>query len=256
MRTIATLHALRRHLGLAATDTADDPALIHALETASALLEMETARTFTPRTTAISHLLKKASQQLSLLDDLLTLTSITNEGVTVPLASVERLPVQGASSVLRLKDGLTFSAGAVLVTGVWGYHPDLTMLWRVSGDVVAGGTLSISAPLVTVNDADGADGAQETPRFQAGQLLQIESEVLRVLKVDVIANTLTVLRGQAGTSAASHAANQPISVFQPSRAAADTVVRWAAWLYRNPAAPLPDDLRLLVRPLRRDRVDV
>jgi hypothetical protein len=85
-----------------------------------------------------------------------------------------------------------------------------------------------------VSDADGADSQAIAPRFQAGQLLRIEDEYLRVLEVDSMGNSLMVLRGVHGTTAAAHAQDTQIEVFQVAPEVETLCLRWAMWLYKEP----------------------
>ena len=111
---------------------------------------------------------------------------------------------------------------------------------------------------INVTDADGTDIDQQSPRFQVGHLLRIESEYLRVLALDTATNQLTVQRGVNGTTAASHAQSTQIDTFQPAQVATMLNLRWAAWLYREPDSAkfsaAPADLQRAAQALRRVRV--
>ncbi len=45
-------------------------------------------------------------------------------------------------------------------------------------------------------------------------------------------NALTVVRGANGSTAASHAAGTPISIYAPPADIAEIALRWAGWLYK------------------------
>lgn len=78
-----------------------------------------------------------------------------------------------------------------------------------------GGALAAAATSLTAADASV---------FDAGDVIQIEQEYLLVTAVDPVANALTVARGYAGTTAASHADAQPIHLVSNTRTGAETNV--------------------------------
>lgn len=242
MYTLSTLHRLRQRLGLAADDTADDARLLEALNMASAQIERAAERHFTPRRQAIRHSLS-SSLELLLDDDLLELIALTNgDGSPIPLSNVLLLPSDGPASILRLTGSSAFVWNdtpliAVTVTGIWGWHDRWGDAWRDSADAVQDNPLTASATTLTVADAGGTDSMGEQPRFQVGHLLKIEDEYLSVLAVNAATNTLTVRRGANGTTAASHAQNTPVSVYQPPADVTALVLRRAAWLYKEPDNP-------------------
>jgi hypothetical protein len=239
MNLIATLYALRQHLGFAASDTADDARLLAALEAASTTIERRTRRRFTPHVATIAHSIDRHNvRELLLTDDLLELQSLTNgDGSSIDLNDVVVL----RSMALRLTNGAAFihedtPEDAVSVTGIWGYHPDWSHAWSDSGDTVQDNPLPDTATAITVSDAD-APNIDGTARFQVGQVLQLESEYVRVLAVDSALKVLTVARSINGTTAASHVSGPTIEVYQPSADVVQLCLRWARWLYKAPDAP-------------------
>ncbi len=263
MYTIATLYALRARLGLAPTDTADDTRLLKALCAAAAAIERAAGRHFIPRFAAVRHHFN-TPRMLLLDDDLLELMALTNgDGSSLNPAEVLRLPQYSPAGTLRLIGGSAFfyddtPVAAITVSGLWGWHDRWERAWLPSGDTVQNNPLSSSATSLTVTDADGADTAGESPRFQVGHLLRIADEFLRVLAVNTTANILTVQRGVNGTTAAAHAQFTPIDRYQPPEDVAALALRWAAWLYREPDsatfAAAPDNLRQALSPFRRESV--
>jgi hypothetical protein len=265
MYTLATLHHLRQRLGLAASDTADDVKLLAALQAASAQIERLANRRFSPRQAVIEHDANpRHVTELLLDDDLLELTTLSNgDGSTIAPANIVTLPDSNAdspTSVIRLTGGHAFiwditPLRAIQVSGIWGWHDRYTQAWRSSADTVQNNPLGSSATTLTVADADGADSTGESPRFQVGQLLRIDSEYLRVLAVNTASNILTVLRGVNGTTATTHNQNTAISVYLPPLDIQLWVVRYAAWLYKEPDSkgftPSPAALIKELDPLRR-----
>lgn len=120
---------------------------------------------------------------------------------------------------------------AIAITGVWGFHTRYDKAWLSSGDAVKNDpSIDASVTTITVADADEQDGMGFVPRFSPGNFLKIESEYLEVVGVDTSANTLTVLRGVNGSTAAIHLKDVPIYVWQPQPEIVRAVCRWAAYV--------------------------
>jgi hypothetical protein len=239
MYTLNTLYALRARLSLADSDTAGDARLLAALQAAAAQIERAAGRRFCPRQATLQHTVHYPTE-LILDDDLLELTTLTNgDSSTVPMDNVILLPDDAPAGGLLLMAGSSFTwatspVQAVSISGIWGWHDRWTEAWRNSADTVQNNPLSSSATSLSVTDADGSDSNSETPRFQVGHLLKIESEYVRVLAVNTVSNTLTVLRGVNGTTAVAHLQNTPIYTYQPPADVAAIALRWASLLYREP----------------------
>ncbi len=103
------------------------------------------------------------------------------------------------------------------LTGLWGWHDRYADAWASSGDSVKDAAgISAVITTITVNDADGVDEQGQTPRFQIGQLIKIDSEHIIVTAVTAATtNTLTVLRAQNGTTGATHALSAAITIYRP-----------------------------------------
>lgn len=103
------------------------------------------------------------------------------------------------------------SVPQIYVTGLWGYHNNYyEMGWIDTLDTVENASLSASDTSITVNDADG-DDAQDMTRFEAGNLIRVDDELMEVTTVTAgSVNTLTVLRGVRGSRATTHAQNTTI----------------------------------------------
>ncbi len=263
MYTLSTLDQLRARLGLASTDTADDPRLLNALLAAASQIERATGRRFCPRQKAIQHNYS-SSVELLLDDDLLELTSLTNgDNNSINLSDVIPVPDEAPFSYLRLTGSSAFTWNttplqAVTVNGIWGWHDRPINMWRLSGDTVQSNPLSSSATTLTVTDADGIDEESRFPRFQVGHLLKIDSEYLRVTAVNTVTNVLSVLRAVNGTSAANHTLNTPIYTYQPPAELNALALRWASWLYKEADSAAfeaaPDNLQAALAPFRRVEV--
>ena len=274
MIVYATLTQLRQRLDIPTADTDDDGRLLVSLRQATAQIDRYTARRFAP---------VKQTRRYDVQDpfylrldiDLLELDTLTNgDGSNIDLGDVLLIPTgDGPKSVIRLDpEGDAFfiyeasPVQALQVTGIWGFHDNWSEAWRDTADTVEDNPLSSSATTITVNDADGSDSADLSPRFQVGQLLKIEDEYLHVTAVDTTSNELTVIRGVRGTTAASHAQNTAISVYVPPQDIQALCLRWATWLYQQVNAgigagadwlyppDLPGDMATMAECLRRVRV--
>lgn len=105
---------------------------------------------------------------------------------------------------------------SIKVVGVFGYCDDRNLCWESTGDTTEDNPLSSAAATLTVNDVDGLNVYGAAPRFQAGALYRIESEYVETTLVqDPTSNTLGIVRGRNGTTAASHVQNTVIDSWQP-----------------------------------------
>jgi hypothetical protein len=120
--------------------------------------------------------------------------------------------------------------GAIEVIGEWAWHDNPAARWLTTNDSVKVG-INATTTTLTVNAADGVDYWLDTPRFSPGQLLKIDSEYVYLRAVSD--NTLSIMRGQRGSTAASHAAEAVIYVWSGAQAAQDFVTRAAALQYKR-----------------------
>lgn len=118
----------------------------------------------------------------------------------------------------------------VKVTGTWGMNRDYDNAWLKYDDVTDGGGINATVTTITVADADGKDPFGDVPRFSAGQLIRVDDEYMDVLDTNATANTLTVLRGVNGTTAAAHANGADIDVYQVDHIVRRATARQAAML--------------------------
>lgn len=259
MNTIANLYQLQQHIGLAAD--LDDTRLIWALEAATVAIQRRAGRRFTPvyaaREVAVS---ANHPGELLLDDDLLELTALTDgSGQTIDLADLLLLPRATSSyAAIERVDGGAFTGPTVTVTGWWAWHDDRALAWRDTADTVENDPLNTTATTLLVTNADAADADGEPLRFQAGGLLRIGDELMRVVSVLGAADQVTVVRGVAGSAAATHLQGTLIERYQPPADVVRLCLRWAAWLYRESDRATADDVPLGLRSaavaLRRMRV--
>lgn len=258
---------LKSYQGVASATTTDDVLLKALAQVASAMWDNTTRRRFAPRIETryydydgAGDLGISARRRLSLGlggsvlkvdDDLLEVTTLTTGNGTVTVAAADILLKCGHGYNRQPYDRIelasngtttvfTFSGTlqkANAVTGIWGYHDAWSHAWLDSLDTVEGGGITAAATSLTVNDADGADANGLTPRFKIQGLLKIGTEYLYVTARDATTNILTVVRGVNGSTAAIHAADVPIYVYQPIADVAQMVKRLAVWMYGQKDSP-------------------
>jgi hypothetical protein len=229
--TLATLAQFRRYLGLPA---GDDDRLLLALRAATQALENAANRHFVPYRAALKHTLSLHDlRELSLRDDLMELLAVTNgDGREIPLHDV--LVLYGG--VLHLLRGaFTYEETplhAVIVAGVWGWHPQPAQAWRAANDTLSA-AVTASSTSITVGAVNGTTADGLSPRFSAGQLVRLGEEYMVVLATDAVSSTLNVWRGANGTAAAAHAAGTPLDYYAPPPEIVQECLARAAQIYHE-----------------------
>ncbi len=241
MYTIVTLDDLRRHLNLSATDTAEDSDLLERLQAASQLIESLTLRRYCPRLRTREIAFDHANpRELILPDDLLELRSLSVGGVARDLTDFRLLPDDrdAPAGILQLAAGAPMPLGdgaesTIRIEGIWGWHDRWSEAWRASGATLRDASVDAAANAITVNDVAGSGPDGRGPRFQVGLLLRIDDEYLRVTAIDSASNRLTILRGEQGTSAATHRRGASIETYTPTLAIRDLTLRFAALMTQS-----------------------
>ncbi len=239
LNTYAMLTAFRERQGLAASDTSDDARMLNKLRAATAQIDRYTGRRFSPTIAARRFDWRSPKTLLLRGFDLLELTTLTNgDNTPINLSTVVTLGgVNGPIIGVELDTALatfvyqTTKTRVITVTGVWGWHDDYANAWKASGETIPVGGITSSATTFTVANASGADEWNLSPRFQVGQLLKVDAEYMHL--VGITSNTLTVVRGANGSTAASHTASAPIFVYVPPIDIVEITLRWAGWLYKT-----------------------
>lgn len=265
-----TLTQVRSYLGLNATETSDDTRLTTFIREASGWIDRHCGRRFDPRreTRLLDYPFKPhsgfgvydllsadgwvaqmngvADLSAGLLrvdDDLLAVETLTNgDGAAIAASDYVLEPSNRTPShAIRLlaSSGLAWRVSTngdreqcISVLGVWGYHDRYNTAWVDTLDTVRDNPLTIAATSLTVADADGVAADLDAPRFQAGQIIRVESEYLTVIAVNTTTNVLTVTRGANGTAAAQHAQGAAISVYRPMDNVQSAAMRLVVWKYR------------------------
>lgn len=158
---------------------------------------------------------------LYLDEPLLSATTVTLGDTTVLVEGTDfRLQPRGETPAYALRmintalswTARTDSTSDISILGEWGWRRNYAAAWIDSTDANVG---ALTATIVTIvtTDADGADGQGLRPRFSPGNMLRIDSEFMSV--VSISSETLTVVRGIRGSTAATHDAGTQIDVFKP-----------------------------------------
>lgn len=106
----------------------------------------------------------------------------------------------------------TDRSSRITIVGEWGWRRNYGGAWIDSADANVSGLTATITTIVTT-DADGADGQGLSPRFSPGNMIRVDSEFMSV--VSITDETLTVVRGIRGSTAATHDADTQIDVFKP-----------------------------------------
>ena len=136
---------------------------------------------------------------------------------------------------------------AIAITGVWGWRDRYTIEgWQLSGDAIK--TMALTAvatdTTVKVTDADGTNWIGDTPRFDRGMLIRIDSEYMSVVAVTADdTNELTVIRAARGSTLATHEITTTIDVFvvQPEIVRATQLLAFFDYVRRGKIAQVTFD---------------
>jgi hypothetical protein len=228
MHSYANLTELRAAL-VASADSVEDVVLASLGRMASSRIDTFTQRYFAPEIATryytpsrINGGISRDGIYLYLTDPLLAVSAFTTgDGETTLTTDDYRFSPRGRYPVYQVErlNSSTWVAGggsnireSIALTGIWAYNTNYAQAWLNSGDTVTTTALTTSATSLTVTSASGADGNGLSPRFAVGQILKIESEFLCITGIS--SNTLTVIRGYRGSTAAAHITTTPIFVWQ------------------------------------------
>lgn len=219
---LTTLTSVRTQFQIAGTLTSDDNFLDELIDDASAwIFEHTRQRAFVPyqetrqfrqdavAAPASSRYGNYISPRLKVDEDLLAVQSIANgdsAGSVVnayallplnssPKDSVELTSASGSAWNFQSYDS------AISVTGLWGYHPNYAYAWESASSLAA-----------TLSASDTGAAVPGTASYEDGDYVLIGgSEIGRVTAI--ASGTLTLLRGQNGTTAGTHAAAESVKPY-------------------------------------------
>lgn len=220
-RWYTSLEAVKLELGL--TSTTYDTRLKRLIERASAHLERAARRVFIPVTeTRAFDVPEDTGDSLHLDRDLLSLAALSDGGGALALSDVVLYPLNAVRKrEIAPGPGVSWEAGttdqaAISVTGQWGYSTDLD----ATGATLAAAVTTTTATTITVSDGS---------LIETGWCLLIDSEQLFVTGIS--GATVTVLRGNNGTTAATHSNAAPVYRYVPAveQAAVVLATLWYHW---------------------------
>lgn len=250
----ATLTEFKRYANM--TETSDDALLTDFLDWSSRFIEQWKGRRFDVRleTRLYDRPMRKRGTfgifdssflvgggwlPLRVRDDLLAVIELLNgDGSEMTDFVLEPGNVYPKNRI-RLQSGTEFwSADAdgndeqcISVTGWWGYHDRYPESFVDSLDNVQNNPLSAVDTSLSVLDADSVAADLRGPRFQAGQMIKVEDELMLITAVDATLNSLTVVRGYNGTTAVEHLQDDRISIFRVMSTIVTACVRLVKWRY-------------------------
>lgn len=220
------------------SSTTDDAIILSMVREASRIINDKTRRWFSPVVKTINHdALKDIADGVLLVleKDCLSITSITNGDATTVSASEYVTEPRNDTPywAIRLKNSSskywTYSTdpeNAIAVAAIWGYHDNYTDAWVAAGTIADGAGINASVTTYTASANHG---------IKAGNLLKIESEFLYASAVS--SNTITVVRGVNGSTAATHATATAVSVWTPDYALSELCKKAAVFLYKQRSTP-------------------
>ena len=234
---IGDVDTFNTELGTASTANEERDRVMNIAMDVSQAFERFTERTFMPLVetrfydAADNDQIFELSNVLKLDDALMSLTSVTLGNTQTPTVGTQVVgrpkhitPIQQLQLIGLSFHWTSYSVDwrqAIEIAGIWGYRSNFSSQGFIdSGDDIKNGSGIIATETaITVAAADGLNGLHVAPRFDIGQLIRVTTddtdEYMVITDVNYGTNTLTVLRGQRGTTGAVHLEDTEIYVFQP-----------------------------------------
>jgi hypothetical protein len=131
------------------------------------------------------------------------------------------------------------------ITGIWGIHRDYLHAWVKVDDITNVGGITDSATSMTVADVDGVDQYGATPRISTGNVLRVGTEYMDVSATDTATNTITLIRGVNGSTAASHNQGDDVDVWQVEESVRHVVARQSGLMYARAGAYVTVEIQAL-----------
>jgi hypothetical protein len=233
-------------------DTQHDDYLKQALWFTSARIDAMTDFEFAPRV-----ITKKLHARGLHIDDELdvidlpapllepVLVTINNGSTLVLNTDYEFYPTDGYPvTQLRRLGGHSWSEygetwiNAISIKALWGYRQRYDLEgWTSSGGKNSVALTPTGTEITLVSGSiDGRDGLYRTPRFSAGQMIRMLSELMIILETDAAGaspDKLIVKRAVNGSSApvADYPIDTAIDIFEPDPIIQRACLRWTGYLY-------------------------
>ena len=221
-------------------DTTDDAVISDILDAASRFVDSKTGRTFYPRIETRSFDIP-GGRELLVDDDLLSVITLTN-GDDTTIASTEYnlfpkndsphsgLKLKSTSSEYWQLDTNGGDEWVIDIHGEWAYHNRYAHSGWVSGGTL-GAEIADTTTLAFTMTAGHS--------LVADQIVKIENELYNI---DTVASVITpALRGDNGSTAATHANGTTVYIWQPQDDISQAVKLIAQSLYRRFGHPNQSD---------------
>lgn len=266
MNEYGTLSQLRTYISLASQDTADDTELKQFLIRSSRRVDRYCKRNFYPYRKGGTNTLKfdqpQNTQLLEFRDiDLLAVKGLSDiNGASEVDSSVYWLKCGDRWNItpydriiIRADSGslLNFSGTperAIHVDAVVGYNEDYGTAWLHSGGSLTA-SLASQITLASTTASNAADSYGISPRFSQGQIWRLTTgsmeEFCYVQNTRPSGNSIELIRGINGTSAADHDSGTTIYVWQTEQDIIDSTIEAAAFMYSKAKSPFTNQISIL-----------
>lgn len=219
---LVTLDYVRLNRTLNDAETTRDDLLMDYIAEASAQLQAACMRVFMPylATKKFGPAFVWTASDLKLRDDLLEVTTLTNaSGAAIAsgyaLAPDNLYPKTAITldSAAGLSWQYPYRESRVEVAGIWGCVPHWGACWRDSSVNVPGAGLTNSATTMALTAGAGVN-------FEVGQYIRLggdstdEIALITGITTSVGSDTLTITRGELGTTPAAHTSTDDIYCFE------------------------------------------
>jgi hypothetical protein len=235
---LTTVEAFKRQWNILATAedasaaqiaaaTLDDARIVQHIRAASKTIGEACNRHFVPYLATLGH---EADPDgwVKLADELLICTSVTLSDIAVETTNYQLLepharPYTSLFNPAGWWVGGYPDADALKVLGWWGHHPYPDAMWvsKTTVDVNPAGMLVGATSVVVASVTD----------LGVFDYIRIEDEMLLITAIDTVTRTLTVTRGERGTTAAAHAHGTSVSYFDVEWDVRHAATIYATYLY-------------------------
>lgn len=204
----------------------DDARIVQHIRAASKTIGEACNRHFVPYLATLGHE-AMPDGWVELADELLICESVALDGTEIEEAEYQLLEPHARPYTSLYKNtgwwSSSLSADGLKVAGWWGHHPYPDAMWveKTAVNVSPGGMLVGATSVVVASVTD----------IEAFDYIRIEDEMMLVTAVDTPTKTLTVVRGERGTTAAAHAHGTSVSLFDVEWDVRHAATIYATYLY-------------------------
>lgn len=221
MPVLCTLDDLKADMG-ASVDTSDDD-LKGFIVSASSMLTAYCQRTFVPYT-GTRVMTWQSPYRLNLMEDAVSLTSVTDDDGVVASSEYVLTSRHNEKRELTMIDSNTLARGDVTLVGTWGYHDSPDDMWASDTTTITANISDTTSTQFTVNAVTD---------LKVYQYIRINAEVMLITDIDTGSKTLTVLRGQRGSTASTHTNADGVDTFKLVSVIDRACRELANYLYEN-----------------------